>query len=317
MELYRKTGVNPMAGCLPALLQMPILYAMFRFFPSNIDLRGQSFLVGRRLGGLRQPARTPLQHSILRRTRQRIHPVDGGVDVRLHAHDHGQPKHASATGHARHEDHSDHHAVHDAVLLQWLCLGFELVLLHRQRGEHRTNGDHQALLHQRGQNQGAKSRTTVPRPRTAPSQASWNACRKQPRTRKRSKRKPSARRTRRVPSAKRNDATSLLFLLAWVLGGRVVPPKDTAQSAVEVKVLVGLQRTPCFGRCPVYEFSRAEHGRSHLEGGSLLRRSLRALHGGRHAHRQGRPVEAFGRMVLDLAGEWASTRLPAVTTTPR
>jgi|TARA_B110000093_G_C12912239_1_gene385268 YidC/Oxa1 family membrane protein insertase len=44
MELYRKTGVNPMAGCLPALLQMPILYAMFRFFPANIDLRGQSFL---------------------------------------------------------------------------------------------------------------------------------------------------------------------------------------------------------------------------------------------------------------------------------
>ena len=32
MELYRRTGVNPMAGCLPALLQMPILYAMFRFF---------------------------------------------------------------------------------------------------------------------------------------------------------------------------------------------------------------------------------------------------------------------------------------------
>jgi YidC/Oxa1 family membrane protein insertase len=44
MELYRNTGVNPMAGCLPALLQMPILYAMFRFFPANIDLRGKSFL---------------------------------------------------------------------------------------------------------------------------------------------------------------------------------------------------------------------------------------------------------------------------------
>lgn len=44
MELYRKTGVNPMAGCLPALLQMPILYAMFRFFPANIDLRGVGFL---------------------------------------------------------------------------------------------------------------------------------------------------------------------------------------------------------------------------------------------------------------------------------
>ena len=44
MDLYRKTGVNPMAGCLPALLQMPILYAMFRFFPSSIELRQQEFL---------------------------------------------------------------------------------------------------------------------------------------------------------------------------------------------------------------------------------------------------------------------------------
>ena len=43
MSLYRETGVNPLAGCLPALLQMPILYAMFRFFPANIDLRGKSF----------------------------------------------------------------------------------------------------------------------------------------------------------------------------------------------------------------------------------------------------------------------------------
>lgn len=44
MELYRKTGVNPFAGCIPVLLQMPILYAMFRFFPSSIELRGKSWL---------------------------------------------------------------------------------------------------------------------------------------------------------------------------------------------------------------------------------------------------------------------------------
>ena len=44
MELYKQVGVNPMAGCLPALLQMPILFAMFRFFPSAIELRQQSFL---------------------------------------------------------------------------------------------------------------------------------------------------------------------------------------------------------------------------------------------------------------------------------
>lgn len=44
MELYRKTGVNPFAGCVPMLIQMPILYAMFRFFPSSIQLRHESFL---------------------------------------------------------------------------------------------------------------------------------------------------------------------------------------------------------------------------------------------------------------------------------
>lgn len=44
MELYRKAGINPMGGCLPLLIQMPILWALFRFFPASIELRGQSFL---------------------------------------------------------------------------------------------------------------------------------------------------------------------------------------------------------------------------------------------------------------------------------
>ena len=44
MELYRMAGANPMGGCLPMMLQMPILIAMFTFFPSCIELRGQSFL---------------------------------------------------------------------------------------------------------------------------------------------------------------------------------------------------------------------------------------------------------------------------------
>lgn len=44
MELYKKAGVNPMAGCIPLLLQMPILIAMFRFFPASIELRQQGFL---------------------------------------------------------------------------------------------------------------------------------------------------------------------------------------------------------------------------------------------------------------------------------
>ena len=44
MELYRQAGASPMCGCLPMMLQMPILIAMFTFFPSCIELRGQSFL---------------------------------------------------------------------------------------------------------------------------------------------------------------------------------------------------------------------------------------------------------------------------------
>jgi YidC/Oxa1 family membrane protein insertase len=44
MALYKKAGASPMAGCVPMLLQFPILIAMFRFFPSSIELRQQSFL---------------------------------------------------------------------------------------------------------------------------------------------------------------------------------------------------------------------------------------------------------------------------------
>jgi YidC/Oxa1 family membrane protein insertase len=44
MDLYKRAGVNPMGGCLPMLLQMPILFAMFRFFPVSIELRQAHFL---------------------------------------------------------------------------------------------------------------------------------------------------------------------------------------------------------------------------------------------------------------------------------
>jgi YidC/Oxa1 family membrane protein insertase len=44
MELYNKVGVSPMSGCLPMLIQMPVLLALFFFFPSAIELRHQSFL---------------------------------------------------------------------------------------------------------------------------------------------------------------------------------------------------------------------------------------------------------------------------------
>ena len=44
MALYKQLGVSPFAGCIPVLIQMPVLYAMFRFFPAEIVLRGKSFL---------------------------------------------------------------------------------------------------------------------------------------------------------------------------------------------------------------------------------------------------------------------------------
>ena len=44
MDIYKRAGINPMGGCLPMLLQFPILWAMFRFFPASIELRQQSFL---------------------------------------------------------------------------------------------------------------------------------------------------------------------------------------------------------------------------------------------------------------------------------
>lgn len=44
MQLYQKVGINPLSGCIPLLLQMPILIAMFYFFPNSIELRQEAFL---------------------------------------------------------------------------------------------------------------------------------------------------------------------------------------------------------------------------------------------------------------------------------
>ncbi len=44
MAIQRKAGVNPLSGCIPALIQMPVFFALFRFFPANIDIRHKGFL---------------------------------------------------------------------------------------------------------------------------------------------------------------------------------------------------------------------------------------------------------------------------------
>jgi YidC/Oxa1 family membrane protein insertase len=64
MKLYNTAGVNPMAGCIPALIQIPFVYASFQFFPSAIQLRQQSFLWADDLSSFDQifklPFRIPL-----------------------------------------------------------------------------------------------------------------------------------------------------------------------------------------------------------------------------------------------------------------
>ncbi len=59
MALQRKAGVNPMAGCIPALLQMPIFFALFRFFPTNLALRQKSFLWATDLSAYDEIAKLP------------------------------------------------------------------------------------------------------------------------------------------------------------------------------------------------------------------------------------------------------------------
>lgn len=59
MKLYNKAGVNPMAGCIPALIQLPFMYASFQFFPSAFELRQKSFLWADDLSSFDEVIRLP------------------------------------------------------------------------------------------------------------------------------------------------------------------------------------------------------------------------------------------------------------------
>ena len=143
MALYRKTGVNPLAGCLPALLQMPILYAMFRFFPSNIDMRGQSFLWADDLGAYDSNFGPSVLHPILWRSREWVYRLDGRQHLFLHATEHGQSTAAApATRHAEHEGHPTDVPLHDAVLLQQVRVWTQPLLPRSQRCQHGPNAIH-------------------------------------------------------------------------------------------------------------------------------------------------------------------------------
>ncbi|NMH27878.1 membrane protein insertase YidC [Flavobacterium silvaticum] len=61
MALYNKAGVNPLAGCIPALIQLPFVYASFQFFPSAIELRQKSFLWADDLSSFDEVAKLPFR----------------------------------------------------------------------------------------------------------------------------------------------------------------------------------------------------------------------------------------------------------------
>lgn len=61
MALYSKAGASPAAGCLPALLQIPVFYALFTFFPSAFGLRGKSFLWADDLSSYDEIAKLPFE----------------------------------------------------------------------------------------------------------------------------------------------------------------------------------------------------------------------------------------------------------------
>ena len=61
MKLYREYGVSPLGGCLPMIVQMPIWYALFRFFPASITFRQEPFLWATDLSSFDVIARLPFE----------------------------------------------------------------------------------------------------------------------------------------------------------------------------------------------------------------------------------------------------------------
>ena len=148
MALYKSAGVNPMGGCIPLLIQFPILIAMFRFFPASIELRGEHFLWADDLSSydsiLQLPFNIPFYGS------QPVRAADGRIRVRLIA---DQLRTDSRFGPANGRD-EVHDALPDAdhaiALVQQLLERTELLLpaqqyhydradlrfpLHRERGQ--------------------------------------------------------------------------------------------------------------------------------------------------------------------------------------
>ena len=87
MDLYKRAGVNPMGGCLPMLLQMPILFAMFRFFPVSIELRQEHFLWATDLSTYDSILTSSLHDSNVWKPCQSIYPPDDCFHIAYNEND--------------------------------------------------------------------------------------------------------------------------------------------------------------------------------------------------------------------------------------
>jgi len=83
MKLYQQAGVNPFSGCIPLLLQMPILFSMFYLFPNSIDLRQQPFLWAEDLSTYDSILNLPLLSPFME-PRELIRPLDDGFSTRVY-----------------------------------------------------------------------------------------------------------------------------------------------------------------------------------------------------------------------------------------
>lgn len=137
MKLYKKAGVNPMGGCLPMLLQMPILIALFYFFPGAIELRQKSFLWATDLASYDSIATLPFNipfygnHVSLFCLLMTITNV-----LYMWYNSKNQPQNDQMKGMQTMMYIMPHHVL---IHLQQLFIRFELLLFHRHVNHHRSN----------------------------------------------------------------------------------------------------------------------------------------------------------------------------------
>ncbi len=126
MRIFREAGVNPLGGCIPALLQIPIFFALYSFFSSNILLRGQSFLWANDLSTYDVYCQVAVQRAIqLWRSHQLVYPYGSNHQLCycLLQHEHDARPEQSC-----HEVYAVYFSVCAPVYLQQVAGGAYLVL---------------------------------------------------------------------------------------------------------------------------------------------------------------------------------------------